>query len=404
MAFDWIDEFMDYTDGVTSPYEFRLWSGLLVLAAVLERKCWTENNNGRLYPNLYVMLGAPPATGKGVAIQEARRMLSYLAGANEIYLGPDNPTAASLMDEIEKAQKSGIPGMELMIYSAMTVLAREFTSFMGKNDIVLAANLSDIYDNPETFNAPRRTGNSSVNLQAPTLNMIMAVTPDTLQESMPETAWGQGWTSRIIFIYGVPPKKYIDPFKKRKEADASRLTKPLKKYFDEIRGPFEWDPDAADAMRFWLNEGEQKPIPDYGRLKYYNGRRQGHLMKLSMLSSVSSSNAPTVALSDFERAQRWLFDAEKKMPDFFKSMGQKNDSQLLSDMHHWMYITFGQFKQEQKKRGMHEQDMVKYLEEKVPHEKVESLIKMMERTGRIMRNGVAGYWLPHAIKDKQFDS
>lgn len=51
-------------------------SGLSVLSAVVRRKIYTEISVRRFFPNLYVMLLAPPRSGKGVAIHDtAERIL-----------------------------------------------------------------------------------------------------------------------------------------------------------------------------------------------------------------------------------------------------------------------------------------------------------------------------------------
>ena len=387
MAFDWINEYMELTSNVRSPDSFRLWSGLTVLSSVLDRKVWTETDNGRTMPNLFIVLAGGPASGKGIALNEARDMLRSLSGAGEVFLGPDNPSGASLLDEFERAERAA-NGLGVPSYSPVTILARELASFMPKYDMNFAANLSDIYDNPLTFTAPRRSSKSLI-LQAPTLNLTMAATPDTLLDSIPEAAWGQGFTSRIIFVYGVAPTKYRDPFKKRKDLDKTKLTKPLKEYYYELKGEFDWDADAADALRFWVNEGGMEPVPDYARLVNYNGRRHIHLMKLCMLSAVSAGNGCAVTISDFERAQEWLFLTEKFMPDVFRAMTQKNDSQIIGDMHYWMRNE--QSNGTPPRKGLPEPELYRWLGEKVPHEKIPSLIKTMESSG-LMRKNPNGSW------------
>jgi hypothetical protein len=395
MSFDWIDEFLDLTDTVRSPPEFRLWAGLTVLAAVLERRVWTETDNGRLCPNIFTILSGSPASGKGLALGEARNMLRSLSGKDEVYLGPDNPSSASFLDEFARAEKIAKNGMGVPTYSPVTVLGRELASFMTKYDTTFAANLSDIYDNPPTFSSPRRQSKSLI-LQAPSLNFAIAATPDTLLDAIPETAWGQGLTSRIVFVYGIAPKKYRDPFKKRKDLDLARLTGPLREYFNELHGEFIWDADAMDALRFWINELGCEPVPDYGRLVNYVGRRTEHVQKLAMLSAVSAGNGIFVTLPDLERAQRWLFTTEKTMPDIFRAMNQKSDAQLLNDMHYWMHTTHGSRKPDQQKKGITERELYAWLEERVPHEKIPTMIKTMESSGR-MRKGVNSNWFPSAL-------
>lgn len=396
MAFDWIDEFMELTGGIRSPDSFRLWAGLTVLSAVLDRKCWTPTDIGKLPPNIINILSGTPASGKGVALGEARNMLRTISGVGEVYLGPDNPSAASFLDEFVLAERIATNGMGVPSYSPVTVLGRELASFMTKYDTTFAANLSDIYDNPSTFTSPRRASKSIV-LQAPNIVASIAATPDTLLDAIPETAWGQGLTSRIVFVYGVAPKKYRDPFKKRSDLDTTKLTKKLKEFYYELHGEFIWESNAMDALRFWLNDLQMAPVPNYGRLVNYAGRRNEHLMKLCMLSAVSAGNGICVTLADFERAQRWLFETEETMPDIFRAMNQKSDGQLLQDMHYWMVTTLGSKSQSEKTKGLTEKDLYGWLEDRVPHEKIPTLIKTLESSGRMRRGLIVGAWYPSPL-------
>lgn len=403
MIDDWIDTFMERTKHSRSPEIFRLWTAIVTISAVLERKCWTETDVARLYPNQFVILAGAPAAGKGVSLGESRRLLGAMSGVGEIYLGPDNPTPASMMDEIAKAEKPAPMGMGVMSYSPITILSREFASMISKYDKDYAANLADLYDNPLTFSAPRRSSKSLV-LQAPTINIIAAATPDTLMDTIPEQAWGQGLTSRIIFVYGLAPNYYRDPFRKRMDTDFADLQKLLRAYYNEIHGEFIWEVDAQDLHRYWINEGGQKPKPDYGRLANYVGRRAEHLQKLAMVSAVSAGHGCCVTLKDYTRAQEWLFAAEKVMPDMFRAMSAKSDSQIITDMHHWMYTTWGNMKQDEKSKGVHERRIYLYLQDRVPNEKIGPLIKTMESSGR-MRNNVMskGFWIPSPMGEFKRD-
>lgn len=387
---------MDLTDQVHTPEIFRLWSGIMTIAAVLERKCWTETDVEPLRPNQFIILTGLPASGKGNALRLARNLLGTISGIGEVFLGPDNPTSASFMDEVAKTEKPAINGMGVLTYSALTVISRELASFMAKYEIQFAANLADLYDNPPTFVAPRRVA-KSVTLSAPTINIMAAATPDTLLDTIPEAAWGQGLTSRMIFIYGVGRKSYRDPFKRRKDSDFSHLALKLKEYFHELHGAFIWDVDAQDAQRFWYNDLQQAPVPDYGRLLNYAGRRNEHLMKLAMISAVSAGNGICVTLKDFERAQSWLFAAERVMPDVFRAMSRTTDDQLLQDTHYWMRTTWGNLTPHEKNLGLPERDVWLFLSEKVPHEKIKTIIDTLHKSGRVRKAALGGHWLPNPI-------
>lgn len=340
------------------------------------------------------MLSGDPASGKSVMISVARNLLRDLASQPQgVFLGPDNPTKASFLHSFEKSTKLGQHGLGL--YSAMYVLCLELGVFISKYEKDFVADLTSIYDNLDIYTAPR-TSTHSVSIESPTLNILAGATPDALGDTIPETGWGQGFTSRVIFIYGPALTTYRDPFKRPQQADFARLSSYLKEYFHEIYGEFIWEDDAQDADRHWLNELKMEPVPTYGRLKHYNTRRNEHLVKLAMVSAISAGHGLTVTLSDFERAQTWLFEAESKMPDIFRAMHQKSDQQLLNDTHYWLYTEWSNPNLPQQK-PISERKICVFLENKLPGDKIEGFIKLMERTGRMRKAGLSGEWIPNTI-------
>lgn len=383
---------MDLTSSIRSPETFRLWAGITTLSSALERRVWTETDVEPLRPNMFVVLAGNPASGKGNAIREARKLLTTLIfPENGIHLGPDNPTSASFLDALAASTKTSMNGMGVPMYSALAVLCRELGSLIIKYESQFVANLADIYDNPPNFSAPRRQS-KSVNIAAPTINILAAATPATMMDIIPEAAWGQGLTSRIIFVYGSAPTSYRNFFNKRKDVDMESLAADLKMFFHELHGEFEWEPEARAAALKWMNEEDLEPKPNYGRLIHYVGRRTEHVVKLAMISAVSAGHGLTITESDFRRAQKWLFEAEKLMPDVFRAMTQKSDSQILEDVHQIAWVKYASLERE-KRKALTESDIWKILEHRAPSERIPYLIKSLESTSRLRKAGLVG-WIP----------
>lgn len=394
MAFDFVDEFLALTDSLRSPRGFRLWTAISILSAVLERRAWTVTDVDRLYPNQYIILAGSPASGKTVMVSFARNILKQLsAQKGGIYLGPDNPTKASFLREFAKSAKISINGLGVPYYSAMTVLCMELGVFISKYEKDFIADLTTIYDNPPIYTAPRAVSESVV-VEAPTLNIIAAATPDALGDTFPEIAWTQGFTSRFIFVYGATPKQYRDPFKRRAETDLTRFKTFLSEIFNEIHGEFLWDEDAQTDLRYWLNEKQMDPVPTYGRLLHYCGRRNEHVMKLAMISAVSAQRGLNVTLADLHRAQDWLFTTEKIMPDVFRAMTQRSDKQLLDDAHYHFFTTWSRLKD---KKPINERDVWNWFAAKAPHDKIAGLVEAMTRTGRLKAGLQKGDFIPNTF-------
>jgi hypothetical protein len=392
---DWIDEFMYLTEGIRSPESFRLWTAITTISSVLERRVWIETDQDRLYPNMYTILSGGPASGKTLMVTFAKRLLAKLAGPVGIFLGPDNPSPAAFLDYLEKSTKMSINGMGMDMYSAMSVMCMELGVLISKYDKDFVANLTTLYDNPDTFDAPRRVS-KSINVEAPTVNILAAATPDAIGDIIPESAWGQGFTSRLVFIYGTAPEQTRHIFKKRKNVDVSSLEIGLKEMYDELHGEVEWEPPAQTAMETWFNIEKMAPVPTYGRLVNYKGRRDVHIMKLAMISAAAGGHGQIVTEFDFRRAQKWLFEAEETMPDVFRAMAQKSDTQLLQDAHHTIYVKYNNIDEKQRK-PISDRELWKVFEDKCPHDKISSLITAMEKTGRIRRSLLPGEWIPNPL-------
>jgi hypothetical protein len=375
---DWIEKFLDLTSDLWSPESFRLWAAIGTIASVLERKVYTDTDAfDPLRPNLYIILTGPPATGKGQVITIARQLLGSVNG---LFLAPDNPTKRTFLNALQNALRSNMNGFDP--YCAMTALVPELSVLISKYEKDFVADLTHIYDSPQKYTAPRQTSDD-VDIERPTLNILAGTTPDALNDIMPENAWGQGFCSRILFIYGAPVKKYRNIFKKKDNLDTTELEKDLAIWFKDLHGPFIWDQDAMDAWDQWFNVNEMAPVPNYQRLANYVGRRDVFPLKLAMISAVSAGHGNQVMLSDWKRGLGWLLEAEKTMPDVFRAMGQKSDNQLLIDMHHFVWILW----KNENERIILPGEIYSFFSKRAPVERIPHLLKTAEQRGFLLGAG-----------------
>lgn len=390
---DWIDDFMTATArlSVVSETNFRLWAGIGIIAAALERHVWTHTDVDPLYPNLYTILCGGPASGKSVMIAEARKLLAPI---DKLNLGPDSPTRESFLDSLEKSHKTAENGSGMKLFCAMTVLCREFGVLIPTYSDAFLATLSDLFDNPPIHTEPRRTSKDTT-LENPTVNILGAATPDAIGK-FPEAAWGEGFTSRVVFVYGVKPDVERDILKRRPGTSLESLQKQLREFFTDLHGEFEWELPAQDAINKWVNKDKQAPVPTYERLLYYNGRRTALALKLSMISAVSAGHGLTVTLSDFNRAKTWLFDVEKVMPDVFRAMHAKSDALLLRDCHRHFYSLYVVAPPD-KRRPTEENAIWAWLEDKTTSDKIPGLMNQLEKSGRFRQGKFKHQWVPNAL-------
>jgi len=321
-------------------------------------------------------------------VNEAR---DFWVNTPGLHVGPDNPTKRSFLDALQNSVRDYTFNGSAVLFCALSMACSEFSVLFSKAETQFFGDMTSLYDNLPQFSAPR-SSTSSVLIERPTVNILAGVTPDFLADLLPESAWGQGFTSRLMFIYGSKmPVNGLDLFVKRPKENKKILQDNLIQIFT-LNGEFLWDDDAQDAINKW-HQADMPPKPDYGRLVHYVGRRLAHVMKLSMISAVSYHQKLTVHLADFERAKTWLLDAELTMPDVFKAMRQKSDEQLLQDMHQFVYSKWASVVRDNRK-PVKEELIWEFFKERTTSERIQKLIETALRSGLIRQATVPGTYIP----------
>lgn len=377
---DWIEEFLDETSGL-SPGPFCLWAGISAIASVLERKVYMYSDKGIIFPNLYTLLSGASGSGKTLMVNQVRELWKQVEG---IHVGPDNPTKSSFLRALMESRATYMNGTgEMHTQSAIAIGCREFGVMVPKNDVQFLSDLTDMFDNPSSYDAPR-TSVDSYSIENPTINILGGVTPAFLYDVFPEAAWGQGFTSRLIFIYSDPLSRRRGMFNKRRDISKSKLSKPLLEWKKHLTGEFAWDEDAQEAAEKWCRIEAMFPAPDHERLRTYNERREIYLLKLSMISAVSASHGLNVRLSDYERAKSWLLEAEKLMPDTFRSMLQKSDAQLIRDLHQHCWTIYSAVERA-KRQPLKERVLWEFLSDRTTSERIPRIIDAAIHAGVFLR-------------------
>ena len=175
---------------------------------------------------------------------------------------------------------------------------------------------------------------------------------------------------------------------------ASNLIQGLNEIF-KYKGEFSWTKNAIDEINAWNNAG-CPPTPTHSKLLHYNRRRALHTIKLAMISSVARSPELIVNVGDFERAKDWLINAEERMPDIFRAMGQRSDTQILTDLHFHMYRRWSSVVLSERK-PLPTSVMYQFLESRVPSEKIRNLLDVAEKSGYIRKGTYPDEWIPNVL-------
>lgn len=370
----WIDHFVSYNDNLESPVLFRKWSAITAIAAICEAKVWLMTSSP-VYPNLYTFLIGHPGTGKTRTINKVKE---YLSEIPDFHFAPHDMKGASLIDALAAAKRHVVqlpdPPLE---YNSLMIAVDEVGTFMHKYDNEVTSLLSAFYD-PTPFRQKRRGGDLDIKIARPQVNILGGSTPSNLIELMPEGAWTQGFTSRIIMVFS--DEKIIgDDFASQSKPLSQELLHDLR-IISTLVGQYKVTPAYRDAVNNWRQLGEP-PVPNHPKLLHYNTRRRMHLYKLSLISAIDRSNSPVIDVEDFNRAMGWLLEAEALMPDIFKAGAIGSDGKVQDELYHFILTKQG----EDPNRGVPERLLVNYARERLPAHSVMRSIELMQLSGMIKK-------------------
>lgn len=388
---DWLELFLEYTEGIPSPDIFRLWSGIAALAGALERRVWIETARSKLYPNLYTLLVAPPGVGKSQAISHVTE-LWY--ATKDLHVAPDNVTKPALIDAIQaSSRKLVLSETGLMEFHSLLVSSSEFGVLVPAHDLEFLNTLNHIYDCPRNYRENRRSmGDNQVDITNPQLNILGGTQPAYLANLLPEEAWGMGFTARVIMVYSsrainVPLFSTQEP----RTTEFGYLIRRMREISKQF-GAMDFTEEAKAEIERWANEGCQ-PVPTHSKLANYTSRRILHSLKLSIISAVSSQHS-VIELSDFDRGRSWLLAAEQTMPDIFREMVGKSDVQVIDELHFFCWQLWVK-----DKRPVHQARIVHFLQHRVPSDKVLRLIDIAVKANILDQIAGTDTYIPRPKSD-----
>ena len=380
---------MDFTVNWPSPEIFRRWTAVSTIAAALERRTWSHVIDKKLYPNMFILLVAPPGVGKSILEVEDE----LLRSTGLFNMGPPAMTKAAFVDQLGDKPKTffynELDGGEkkLVMYNAMTVIAPEFGTFLIENDVRFMNVLNDIFDCRSNFEDKIRGNKNTNRIDNPHLNLMGGTTPKYLGITLPESAYGLGFVSRLIMIYH--GHRVIKPLFKTQTID-KKLKSNLRTdlgVIEKLNGEFLWTEEAHERMDdFWVRLEEGAPTDH--RLIEYVKRRHIPVIKIAMIFAISEGNALNISITHIENAIKMVGDAESLMPDIFKEMSVSPDSNEMKVIHEWVHGRY----LNQRERPVLERDINRQIYKKIPLHRAQYFLEAMINNGMLVETkaGVKG--------------
>ena len=391
---DWIEGFLSYTAHITSPEIFRRWAAISIIAGALERRVWVRTLGSDLYPNLYILLVAPPGVGK---TEVTWRVRDFWKAVPELHIAHSSVTKAALIDNLAESTRSimrpqSVPAV--VTYNSLNISINELGVLIPAYDSEFMNILTDLYDGKH-YSEKRRSKNLTIEIDRPHLNLLGGCTPSYLASTLPEGAWDQGFTSRTILIYsGEPILRDLFAEEEVKEEEKKVLEEKLVA-ISEIYGKFTFTEEASQEINNWHLLGGP-PQPDHPRLFHYNTRRTVHALKLAMIAAISESLDLIIRIEHVQRAIDWLIEAEIYMPDIFKAMASSGPGQLMEEAWHFVFAAYNKAG----KQPIPETRVINYLSQRTPAHNVSRLLEVLIGAG-LLKKGIGKNGVEYTPATKQ---
>lgn len=341
-----------YNEGITSPTNWVDLGWLYVVTSALQRRVWFGSLDDRpLFPNLYIVLCGPPATGKGLILQaidlflkfhkDTRKRSTVRDKANDPLLipcGPDAITYEALLQEMSAGAtwfKYTDDSNEEQQYShaSMSFVLEELSSLFKRLADNIPKFLLKTYDCTDYEYKTKHAGNNIIKKTC--MNFIAGTTPSFLAEAGQFHIFDDGFTSRAIFSFEFRPR--YQQFFLGEIQEEHRLAKQtllghilrLTKLF----GRLHLEPGIKDFLEDWYKAAhardEERATP---KMASYYGRKKVHILKLAAAYHFSDHFDLVLRMDDIRMAIQFLHSLESNMMTGFSAGGRNELSGFMSQV------------------------------------------------------------------------
>lgn len=316
----WLKAYMEATTDSESSDAYHFWTGVTIIGAATKRHLYLPLGKFKIHPNHYVMLVGPSGARKSTALD---LMKSIMEGAG-VKIFSNKLTAAALIQQLSEANEKTVKGAEIEISSPLLIYSSELGVFLGSDAYSsgVISDLTDLYDNPTKWEK-RTISRGAETILGPYVSLLAASTPQTLKDIIPMAAVGQGFTSRIIFVWAQGRRKRtpIPEWDEGHQMLERNLIHDLKE-ISKLSGIFRFD---AGGLQLYKRHYLERPEPEEEyqdeRLRGYSSRKDIHTLKLAMSLSLANNDSLVITESEMAGAIEAIGWLDEGLPAVFSGHG-----------------------------------------------------------------------------------
>lgn len=323
-------DYFEYVGPSESPNIYHRWTAISILGAMLGRNVYLPFGHGVIYPNQYIMLMGSPGTRKGTAMNIGSKLLR---GAGYSRFCPDRLSKERFLMEMKPYHSDEMlvdADLETLVIdspSEVYAVAEEFTDLVGQGGMEFMTMLTKLWDNMAKYEHPKIHGKSIV-VDKPTVNIFGGNTAQGLTLAIPPEALGNGFMSRMIFVFSEPTGRKItfpakvDPYLRENLIDRMKTIR------ESLAGEMIFSEPAMLVLDRMYKDYFDVDDP---RFKHYGTRRFIHLLKLCIIMAASELTM-TVTEEVAINANTLLHFTEKRMPKALGEFGKSKNSDVANSI------------------------------------------------------------------------
>jgi hypothetical protein len=326
-------KYFRYVGPTEAPAIYHRWTIISAVGALLARQFYLPFGHNTIYPNMYVWLVGPPGARKGTAMNPMKNVLRELQYKKispqrlspEMFLSQlqklNLPEATDILSELE-IEELPMDEIPCEIY----VVADELADFIrGNSDFCKV--LTNLWDNLPSYDHPKLHGRS-VYIHKPTINIIGGITPEDIMLSVPPSAIGQGFFSRLILVHSEPTGIQITMPPVPSKDSLYEVVMAMTEMMEKVQGKATI---AADAERI-LDAIYKKFVGiDNVQFKHYNSRRFVHLLKVCLIFAALDCSL-VIRKEHVLKANTLMYVTEQRMPKALGEFGKAKNASVTHNV------------------------------------------------------------------------